>query len=276
MGHGVSMSHPVTLAVDCGGTGLKAALVAPSGELLSERVRIATPYPLSPEVFVRTVSELVAPLGAYDRVSVGLPGVVRRGRVVHTPHYVTIAGPFTAELPDLVDAWSGFDVAVALEARLGRPTRAVNDAEMQGCAVVEGNGFEVVMTLGTGLGFAMFDAGVLLPKIEMSAHPFRKNESYDEQLGNHRRRELGNRRWGRRVAMAVGTLRPVFAWDRLFLGGGNTRHLDAASREELGADVTVVANIAGLQGAPQLWVKAADPARSPGRSTPPGDPGEAR
>ncbi len=253
------MPHPVTLAVDCGGTGLKAALVSSTGELLSERVRIATPYPLSPDAFVRTVADLVGRLGAYDRVSVGLPGVVRHGCVVHTPHYVTVAGPFTAKLPALVAAWSGFDVATALATRLGRPARAVNDAELQGCAVIGGHGFEVVMTLGTGMGFAMFDNGTLLPKIEMSAHPFRKRESYDEQLGNHRRRELGNRRWGRRVALAIGTLRPVFAWDRLFLGGGNARHLDAATRDELGADVTVVANIAGLQGAPQLWERTAPP-----------------
>lgn len=244
---------PVTLAIDCGGTGIKAGLVDETGVLVSERVRVPTPYPLPPDRFLDTIAELVAPLGHYDRISAGVPGVVRHGVVVHTPHFVTVAGPFTDKDPVLVSAWARFDAATALSARLGKPARVVNDAEMQGAAVVMGRGFEVVLTLGTGLGFAMFDNGTLLPKVEMSAHPLRKGESYDERLGEHRRREIGDRRWSKRVAGAVATLRPVFAWDLLYVGGGNARHLDEFARASLLGGEQIVDNIAGLLGAPALW-----------------------
>ncbi|NHC15239.1 ROK family protein, partial [Motilibacter deserti] len=185
----------------------------------------------------------------YDRVSVGVPGVVRKGRVLHTPHFVTVAGPFTPQDPALVEEWRGFDVAAALEKALLAPVRAVNDAEMQGCAVVSGQGFEVVITLGTGFGFAMFDDGRLLPKVEMSAHRLKKGESYDQRLGNLTRARIGRDRWNARLAEAVEGLRWVFWWDRLYVGGGNTRHI----KTDLGPDVTIVPNLAGLLGGVHLW-----------------------
>jgi polyphosphate glucokinase len=247
---GVTGTGAHTLVVDCGGTGLKAAVLDAEGRMLTDRVRIRTPYPCPPDVLTQTLTALVAMLPAYHRVSVGFPGMIRKGCVLATPHYVTEAGPFTPARPDLVAAWAGYHVAVALEEAFGRPTRVVNDAEMAGFAVVEGKGFEVVLTLGTGLGCALFDDGRLLPKVEMSQAPFRKGQSYDEQLGDHARRCLGNSRWGRRVARALDALRPVLWWDRLYLGGGNARYLDAGA---LGQQVMIVPNEAGLLGGVRLW-----------------------
>lgn len=244
-----SQALPRTLAIDCGGTGLKATVLDPDGGMRGERVRVRTPYPCPPERFVATLVRLVAPLPAYDLVSVGLPGVVRGGVVRATPHYVTEAGPFTPVRPDLVAAWQGYDVAAAVGTELGRPARVVNDAEMQGYAVITGQGYEVVLTLGTGFGFAHFSDGILLPKIEVSAHPFGKRGTYDDRLGNHARRRIGNERWTRRVQKAVSTLQRTFWWDRVFLGGGNTRHLVAAP----GDDVVVVPNTSGLLGGHRLW-----------------------
>ncbi|NHC46295.1 ROK family protein [Motilibacter aurantiacus] len=249
---------PRTLVVDCGGTGIKATVLGPDGRMVAPRVRVPTPYPCPTDVFVATVAGLAEQLrqpgksgssGQYDRVSVGVPGVIRKGRVLHTPHFVTVGGPFTEPDPQLVRQWRGFDVAAALEKALLAPVRAVNDAEMQGCAVVSGVGFEVVVTLGTGFGFAMFDDGRLLPKVEMSAHRLKKGESYDERLGNLTRARIGRERWNARVAEAVEGLRWVFWWDRLYVGGGNTRHLTV----DLGPDVTVVPNLAGLLGGARLW-----------------------
>jgi polyphosphate glucokinase len=190
----------------------------------------------------------VRPLPAYDRISVGFPGLVRDGRVFATPHYVTEAGPFSPVRPDLREAWKGWNVAEAVEAALGKPTRVVNDAQMAGLAVVEGNGYEVILTLGTGLGFASFHHGRMLPKIELSQHPFRKGQTYDEQLGDHARRAIGNDRWRRRVARAVDVLRPVLWWDRLYIGGGNAKHLQDAVPE-----ATVVLNIVALKGGVRVW-----------------------
>jgi polyphosphate glucokinase len=243
------VTSPCTLAVDCGGTGLKAAVLAADGAMLTERVRVRTPYPCPPEVFLRAVSELAAQLPAYDRVSVGMPGMIRDGRVLATPHYVTEAGPFTARDPALVEAWHGLEIRALLEAELGRPTRVVNDAEMQGAAVITGSGYEIVLTLGTGLGFAQFSGGALLPKVELSQHPFRKGETYDERLGDHARRRVGDAKWNARVRRAVDTLRPVLWWDALYIGGGGSKYLTG----DLGADVTVVPNTAGILGGARLW-----------------------
>ncbi len=241
--------RPRTLTVDCGGSGLKAVVLDDDGTHLTERVRIRTPYPCPPPVLVAAIASLVEPLAPYDRVSVGFPGVIRAGRVLTTPHYVTEAGPFTPVRPDLVANWRNFDIAAALTAKLDRPTRVVNDAELHGLAFVCGEGFEVMLTLGTGLGFAQFWDGAVLPKVEMSAHPFAKGQTYDERLGDHSRREVGNKRWNKRVGRAVHTLRQAFWWDRAYLGGGNAKHLDT----ELGADVTVVPNEGGLLGGVRLW-----------------------
>lgn len=243
---------PRTLAVDCGGSGLKASVLGPSGEMVAERVRVPTPYPCPPAVFVQTLSELVAALPQvppWDRVTVGMPGMIRAGRVVATPHYVTEAGPFTTPRADLVAAWSGFDVAQALGSALGRPILVVNDAEVQGAAVVGGHGLELVVTLGTGVGCAVFADGVVAPHLELSQHPFRKGETYDVQLGERTRLRVGEAKWNRRVVRMVATLRPVFRFDRLYLGGGGARHV----RVELGPDVELVPNTAGILGGARRW-----------------------
>lgn len=242
-----------TLAVDCGGSGIKACVLDADATMVSERIRVQTPYPCPPDVLLTTIGALAEALAPYDRVSVGIPGLVRDGIVHATPHYVTETGPFSPLRPDLLELWAGFDVQTALAKALGHPTRVVNDAEVQGLAVICGAGYEVVLTLGTGLGFAHFHDGRLLPKIELSQHPWRKGQTYDEQLGDHERRRLGNERWSRRVVRAVDTLRPVLWWDRLYLGGGGAPSLNEDAVAALGSTALVVPNMAGLLGGVRLW-----------------------
>ncbi len=242
--------RPWTLAVDCGGTGIKAIVLDSAGRPVSDRVKRRTPYPSPPSVLIAAVDEVAAASGrTFDRVSVGFPGLVRGGIVHATPHYVTEAGPFTPRRPDLEKEWAEYDIRAALEDALGRPTRVLNDAEVAGMAVVEGRGFEVLFTLGTGFGCALFDDGRLLPKVEMSQTPFRDGETYDQQLGHHLRKRLGARAWTERVAAAVDTLRPVLWWDHLYVGGGGAKHLT----RDLGPDVTVIPNDKGLLGGVRLW-----------------------
>jgi len=198
---------------------------------------------------LQTLIALVAALPAYDRISVGFPGMVRDGQVLSTPHYVTVAGPFTPRRPDLVDAWAKYDIQTELAEALGVPTRVVNDAEMHGAAVICGDGFEIVLTLGTGVGFAMFNRGHVLPKVELSQHPLRKGETYDEQLGDVARRQIGSQRWSKRVMQAIAVVQNVFWPDRLYLGGGNAKRLVL----DLGPEVTVVSNAAGLLGGMRIW-----------------------
>lgn len=246
-------ASPATLAIDVGGTGLKASVLDASGAMVVDRLRVDTTYPCPPEGLVSRLHELVRPLPAYDRVSVGFPGMVRGGRVLSAPHFVTVSGPGSEVSPELRRAWEGFDLAGALEGQLGRPTRVVNDADLQGAAVVEGKGLEFVITLGTGFGTALFLEGCLCPHLELAHHPFRKGETYNQQLGDAARTRIGDAKWNRRVKRAVETLEALLFYDRLYVGGGNSRRVTV----DLGPRAALVDNAAGILGGIKLWDRPA-------------------
>lgn len=256
----------LTLAVDCGGGGIKASVLDAAGTLHVPPVRVPTPYPLPPERLVQTVVDIAAGLPTAVRTTVGMPGMIRHGVVIATPHYVTRSGPRTRVDPDLVRAWAGTDMAAAFAAALGHPVLVLNDAEVHGAGVVSGSGLELVLTLGTGLGSALFDGGALAPHLEMSHAPVRWGVTYDAYLGEHERRRLGDGAWSRRVRRAVEGLRPVFHWDRLYLGGGNSRRIRPATLDALGDDVVVVPNTAGIVGGVRAWaLRGGSAAQPPGR-----------
>jgi len=242
-----------TLAVDCGGTGIKASVLDAEGFSTQEALRIPTPYPLSTARFLDTIVRLSETLPAAARATVGLPGMVRHGVVVQTPHYVTVSGPRSRLDPELVRQWHGFDARAALTSRLGVPTIVLNDAEVHGAGVIQGTGMELVLTLGTGLGCAVFDNGVLAPHLELSQAPVRRGLIYDTYIGDRERRRLGPSLWSRRVRRVVEALRPVFVWDRLYLGGGNARVISPDVVSTLGPDVTIVPNSAGIVGGVRVW-----------------------
>src|SRR3954465_7914798 len=179
-----------TLTLDIGGTHMKAAVVDEAGVLASERAMIDTVPETAPQDVVKSLAAMVAPLGAFDRVSVGFPGVVRDGRVMTAPNLGT-------------DKWQGFDLGGALSSALARPVRVANDADLQGLAVIRGKGVEMVITLGTGFGTGLYQDGRMGPHLELSHHPFRQRQTYDEQLGNAARKEVGAERWNKRVAKAI-------------------------------------------------------------------------
>jgi polyphosphate glucokinase len=257
----VSSDGPRTLAVDCGGGGIKASVLDAAGTMHAPAVRVPTPYPLPPERLVETVVAIARDLPPADRGTVGMPGMIRHGVVIATPHYVTRSGPRTRVLPELVKAWSGADMSAAFAAALGYPVLVLNDAEVHGAGVVSGSGLELVLTLGTGLGSALFDGGVLAPHLELSHAPVRWGVTYDQYLGEVERRRLADPAWSRRVRRAVEGLRPVVHWDRLYLGGGNSRRIRPAVLEALGDDVVVVPNSAGIVGGVRAWaLRGVDPA----------------
>jgi polyphosphate glucokinase len=226
----------LTLAFDIGGTHLKAADIDEQATLVAEPVRIDTVPEQPPREVVTRLVEMVRPLGAFDRVSVGFPGVVRAGRVLTAANLGT-------------EVWQGFDLGQALTEALGKPVRIANDADLQGLAVIAGEGVEMVITLGTGFGTGLYQDGRLGPHLELAHHPFRKGETYDQQVGDVARRKIGASRWMRRVAKAIDNMRRLTNFDRLFIGGGNARRIDFA----LAPDITLVSNIAGLKGGIALW-----------------------
>jgi polyphosphate glucokinase len=248
--------HPFTLAIDIGGTGLKASVLSKDGTMVADRVKVDTTYPMPPDGeggLVPTLAKLVKPLPEADRVSCGFPGMVRRGHVLSAPHFVTKKGPGTPVDPKLFAAWSDFDLATTLTSALGKPTKVANDADVQGAAVVEGKGLELVITLGTGYGTAVFMDGSLLPHLEIAHQPFRKGETYNDQLGEAARKKVGDKHWNQRVREAIACMDALFFFDHLFIGGGNARRVDRDDLGDLLPRITVVDNTAGILGGIKLW-----------------------
>ncbi|PYE24255.1 polyphosphate glucokinase [Paraburkholderia silvatlantica] len=228
------------LAIDIGGTGLKAAVIDGNGVMRTERVRVATPHPCPPALLVETLATLVEPLlepYPATHVSIGFPGFVRNNHVITAPHL----GP---------GDWNDVPLAQMLGERLGiASVRMINDAEMQGLAAIEGQGLEFVMTLGTGVGTAMFRDGELMPHLELAHHPVSKKRAYDEYIGDAARSKAGNKRWNARVEKIIGILDSLVHYDKLWIGGGNAARLAF----DLPPNVATVPNDRGIEGGARLW-----------------------
>ena len=192
----------------------------------------------------------MSPLPTAERASVGFPGMVRDGLVLSAPHFSTKHGPGSPTDPELAKQWSRFALAGALTELFGMPTKVANDADIQGAAVVSGKGLELTITLGTGFGTGLFYEGQLMPHLEIAHQPFRKGETYNDQLGEAARKEVGEARWNKRVQKAMANLRALMFFDHLYIGGGNSRRV---VRDDLPDDVTIVDNTAGILGGIKLW-----------------------
>ncbi len=223
-----------TLAVDIGGSGIKVMVLDETGNPLSDRSRLKTPQPAKPQPVIETIITL-AQEQEYDRVAVGFPGVVQHG-IVKTAVNLD---------PD----WIDFDLAATLASRLNKPVRAANDADIQGFGAISGQGVELVITLGTGFGSALFVDGKLVPNLEMGHHPFRKGETYEEQLGREALEAVGKKKWNNRLAKAIACLEHLFNYDNLYIGGGETKNINF----DLPANAQIVPNVAGLLGGIKLW-----------------------
>ena len=224
------------LCIDVGGSGLKAAVISPSGKYLVKRHRLKTPKHRKPRQIVKTLAELAAPMGDFDCVTIGFPGVVKNGRVISAPHFGT-------------RDWKGFDLAGAMGKKFGKPVKLLNDADVQGLAAIRGKGLELVCTLGTGFGTAWFRDGELMPHMDLAHLVVRKKDDFDIYVGDVTRRKISNAQWNRRIKKLVGVLETVFAYDRLYLGGGNSRCVNF----KLPRNVTIVSNDAGMEGGAFAW-----------------------
>ena len=227
---------PITLTLDIGGSGLKAGLLDAKGNMVGERVRVATPDHPTPDVVVPVLLGLAQELGGFDRVSVGFPGVVHGTKVLTAPNLGT-------------EAWAGYELAKALAEGLDRPVRMLNDATVQGLGVISGQGLECVITLGTGFGFALYQDGRLAPHLELSQHVIRGRRTYDEYLGAATLKRIGKRRWRHRVKRMLAQLRVLVNFDTLYIGGGDAPVIDF----DLPSDIHIVSNRAGITGGIRLW-----------------------
>src|ERR1700691_565016 len=179
---------PITLAIDIGGTGLKIQALGPEGKPISDRLRVPTPEPATTAAILTALDELKVGVPLFDRVSVVVPGVIKQGK--------------TLTAATLDQGWIGFPLAKVLEKRWGKPVRMANDCAVQGYAVIQGHGVELVTTLGTGMGSALFTEGVLCPGLELGHHPWRK-KTYEDYLGRRGLQKYGLKRWNKLVRLAI-------------------------------------------------------------------------
>ena len=227
--------HPITLAVDIGGTGMKVMALDAKGKPLTERLRTPTPDPATPESMLAALDALRKQLPACDRVSVGFPGVIKQGK--------------TLTAANLDPSWIGFPLRSTLEKKWKLPVHLANDAAVQGYGAISGRGVELVLTLGTGLGSALFTDGHLSPGLELGHHPWQKDKTYEDFLGRRGLKKYGKKRWNKYLEKAIEQTSKTFNWDKLYLGGGNAKDINFT----LPANVSTVSNEDGLFGGVALW-----------------------
>ena len=229
-----------TLAVDIGGSGIKAMVLDETGKATTDRERIDTPDPATPTAVIDVISALAEKQCSFDRISVGFPGVVEEG--------------VTKSAANLDDEWLGFDLKSAVRQKLGKPVKVKNDAEIQGYGAISGEGVELVITLGTGFGSALFVDGKLMPNLELAHHDFRKGKTYEQQLKKQQLKKKGKKKWNKRLKKAIASLESAFHYDRLYIGGGRAKKIDF----DLPDNVTIIPNVAGILGGIALWNESSD------------------
>lgn len=231
----VSEVSPITLSVDIGGTGLKMMALDPSGKPVTERLRALTPKNPTPERLIAVLEKMREEMPAFDRVSVGFPGVIKNG--------------VTLEAHNLSPKWAEFPLEETLQKMWKKPVRVANDASVQGYGAIFGKGVELCLTLGTGLGSSLFTGGHLCPGLELAHHPWRKGKTYEDFLGIRGLEKHGKKKWNELAQEAIAQTQQLFNWDYLHLGGGNARLI----RFELAKNVRIVSNEEGLLGGVALW-----------------------
>ena len=214
-----SAAHPV--GVDFGGSGIKGAPVdLERGDFATDRVRIETPQPSTPDAVAEVLAELVASFdGAESPVGVTVPGVVRDGVVL------------TAANID--EAWVGVDAAALFSRATGRPVLAVNDADAAGLAeshfgAARGQrGLVIVTTLGTGIGAALLHDGVLVPNAELG-HIEIDGRVGEKWAANSAREneDLSWQEWAERLTTYYRALERLLTPDLFVVGGGVSKHAD--------------------------------------------------
>jgi polyphosphate glucokinase len=188
---------------------------------------------------LEVIEGMIAKQAPFDRVSVGFPGVVVRGVVRTAPNLSN-------------EAWAGCDLRSALMDMVNKPVRVINDADLQGYGVIERDGVEMVLTLGTGLGSALYSDGHLVANLELGHHPFgdKSRRTYEDRVSDEERKRIGKTKFRRRVAAMLAQIQPIWNPDRIYVGGGNAKKLVP---EELPDNVRIFRNVEGRRGGMRLW-----------------------
>jgi polyphosphate glucokinase len=235
------------LGIDIGGTGIKAALVdTATGALLSERVRIGTPRPATPEALADKLKELIHHYQWSGPVGIGFPAAIQNG--------------IARTAANIDQSFMGLPVADYFSEKTGCAVSVANDADVAGLAEMrfgagkDQPGVVLIVTIGTGLGTALFTHGTLLPNTELG-HLLLSNGCEAECHASEAVRivqKLKWKEWGDRINHYLMTMESLFWPDLIILGGGVSKKLDKfAPRIKTEAPVVAAGflNQAGIVGA---------------------------
>jgi len=214
------MAPTTPVGIDIGGTGIKAGPVDLSkGALAAERERVETPHPATPAAVVEVVRGVVQRIDATGPLGITLPSVVLHG-VVRTASNID-------------PAWIGTDAADLFSQSLGRPCGVVNDADAAGMAELrygagKGQGGVVILiTLGTGIGSALFVDGVLVPNAELGHLHLHHGDAEDWAAESARERDqLSWKAWAKRISNYLELVESLLWPDLFIIGGGVSRRSD--------------------------------------------------
>lgn len=241
------------VGVDVGGSGVKAALVDLETGQASGRIRVETPQPATPEAIAASVAGLVAQLSSVGAVGCTMPAVVKNG-MVHSASHID-------------KSWIDTDAADVFGRAVGRPCLILNDADAAGIAEARfgaargHDGVVVLVTVGTGVGTALLNAGTLVPNAELG-HIFVEEHLVDDWVSDATRvsEDLPWKRWTSRLDRYLVQLQEIVTADLIVIGGGIVKHADKfLDRLDPGCEVRMaeLGNLAGIVGAA---LQAAEPA----------------
>ena len=208
------------VGVDIGGTGVKAAPVdVETGRLLQSRIRVLTPHPATPEAVIKTTADILAQIDVPGPVGIAFPAAVKDG--------------MTLSAANVDPAWINFDASRGFRLGLNRPVTVLNDADAAGIAEVrfgaaaDQKGTVIVLTLGTGIGCALFSDGVLFPNTELGHLIIRGKDA--ERRASATAREMRGytwKKWARILSEYLTTLERLFYPDLFVIGGGAAKSAD--------------------------------------------------
>lgn len=233
--------------IDIGGSGIKGALVdLDKGEFIGERLRIPTPQPATPEDVARVCAQIIDEFEIGEDVPIGIdfPSPLPGGVV-----------PWMANLDQ---GWVGHNAAELFGKHLGRPVSVINDADAAGLAEMRygaGKNYEgvvFVVTLGTGIGTALFNDGVLVPNTELGHLEMNGEDAEWQAADSARKREdLSFKQWAKRLTQYFGMLQRLFSPSAFIIGGGiSKKHDKFVPRIEVDTPIVPaeLRNTAGIVG----------------------------
>jgi polyphosphate glucokinase len=205
------------LGIDIGGSGIRGAVVdTRTGELQSDRIELETPQPATPAAVAAVVARLVQKLDWSGPIGCGFPAIISEGTALSAAN---------------VDAsWIGIDVEGVLQQATNCPVFVVNDADAAGLAEIcfgaghEEKGAVLVLTLGTGIGSALFFQGELFPNLELGHLPLMGAPAEHYASAAVRTRErLDWKAWSERLNCFLLQVERLVHVDLIIIGGGVSR-----------------------------------------------------